>query len=38
MLKSKFLKNNAIFMIGTLLGGLLGYAFHFVVSRQIGDS
>jgi len=35
MFKSKFLKNNAIFMAGTLIGGLLGYAFHFVVSRQI---
>jgi O-antigen/teichoic acid export membrane protein len=35
MLKSKFLKNNTIFMIGTLVGGLLGYAFHFVISRQI---
>ncbi|HUD08711.1 MAG TPA: oligosaccharide flippase family protein [Candidatus Saccharimonadales bacterium] len=35
MFKSKFLKNNAIFMAGTLVGGLLGYAFHFVVSRQI---
>lgn len=35
MFKSRFLKNNAIFMAGTLIGGLLGYAFHFVVSRQI---
>jgi len=35
MLKSKFLQNNLIFMIGTLISGLLGYAFHFVVSRQI---
>jgi O-antigen/teichoic acid export membrane protein len=35
MLKSKFLKNNFIFMAGTLIGGLLGYAFHFVISRQI---
>jgi len=35
MFKSKFLKNNAIFMAGTLVSGLLGYAFHFVVSRQI---
>ncbi|MCX6767062.1 MAG: oligosaccharide flippase family protein, partial [Candidatus Moranbacteria bacterium] len=33
--QSKFLKNNFIFMAGTLIGGLLGYAFHFVVSRQI---
>lgn len=33
--QSKFLKNNAIFMAGTLVSGLLGYAFHFVVSRQI---
>jgi O-antigen/teichoic acid export membrane protein len=35
MLKSKFLQNNFIFMAGTLVGGLLGYAFHFFVSRQI---
>ncbi|HLM84460.1 MAG TPA: hypothetical protein VK254_04615 [Candidatus Bathyarchaeia archaeon] len=35
MFKSKFLQNNAIVMIGTLLGAPLGYAFHFVVSRQI---
>jgi O-antigen/teichoic acid export membrane protein len=35
MFKSKFVKNNFIFMTGTLLSGLLGYAFHFVVSRQI---
>jgi O-antigen/teichoic acid export membrane protein len=35
MFKSKFLKNNAIYMVGTLISGLLGYAFHFVVSRQI---
>src|SRR4030042_6725527 len=35
MLKSKFFKNNAIFMAGTLISGLLGYAFHFAVSRQI---
>jgi len=35
MFKSKFLKNNIIYMTGTLLSGLLGYAFHFVVSRQI---
>jgi O-antigen/teichoic acid export membrane protein len=35
MFKNKFLKNNAIFMAGTLISGLLGYVFHFVVSRQI---
>jgi O-antigen/teichoic acid export membrane protein len=35
MFKSKFLQNNFIFMAGTLASGLLGYAFHFVVSRQI---
>lgn len=35
MLKSKFLQNNVIVMTGTLVSGILGYAFHFVVSRQI---
>ncbi|MCX6762336.1 MAG: lipopolysaccharide biosynthesis protein [Candidatus Moranbacteria bacterium] len=35
MTKSRFLKDNIIFMSGTLVSGLLGYAFHFVVSRQI---
>jgi O-antigen/teichoic acid export membrane protein len=35
MLKNKFFQNNAIFMTGTLLSGLLGYLFHFIVSRQI---
>jgi O-antigen/teichoic acid export membrane protein len=35
MFKSKFLQNNVIFMTGTLVSGILGYAFHFVVSRQI---
>jgi O-antigen/teichoic acid export membrane protein len=33
--QSKFLKNNAVFMTGTLISGLFGYLFHFIVSRQI---
>src|SRR4030065_1443033 len=33
--QSQFLKNNAIVMAGTLISALLGYAFHFIVSRQI---
>lgn len=35
MFKSRFFKDNFIVMAGTLIGGLLGYAFHFVISRQI---
>jgi len=30
-----FLKNNFISLTGAFLGGLLGYLFHFVVSRQL---
>jgi len=35
MFKSKFLKDNFIFMTSAVLGGLLGYLFHFTVSRQL---
>jgi O-antigen/teichoic acid export membrane protein len=35
MLKNRFIKNNFIFIAGTLIGGFLGYLFNFVVSRQI---
>jgi O-antigen/teichoic acid export membrane protein len=36
--KSQFMRDNAVFMAGTVLGGLLGYAFHFVVSREVSVS
>jgi len=31
----RFLKDNFIFMASTVLGGMLGYFFHFVVSRKL---
>src|SRR4030042_6567944 len=35
MIKSRFIKDNFIFMASTVLGGMLGYFFHFVVSRKL---
>ena len=35
MIKNRFLKDNFIFMASTIAGGLLGYFFHFVVSRKL---
>ncbi|MDD3486875.1 MAG: hypothetical protein PHF35_00650 [Candidatus Moranbacteria bacterium] len=35
MLKSKFFKNNLIYLAGTVFAGFLGYLFHFVVSRRL---
>jgi len=35
MTKSRFLKDNVIFMSGTLLAGFLGYLFHFFVARKL---
>lgn len=32
---NKFLKNNLVFMASTMAGGLLGYFFHFIVSRRL---
>src|SRR3989339_1398664 len=34
-LKNRYIKDNFIMMTGTLLGGLLGYLYHFIVSRQM---
>ena len=38
MTKSRFLKDNVIFMSGTLLAGALGYLFHFFVARKLSVS
>ncbi|MFA6193718.1 MAG: hypothetical protein WC726_02560, partial [Parcubacteria group bacterium] len=38
MTKSRFLKDSIIFMSGTLLAGLLGYLFHFLVARKLSVS
>lgn len=35
MTRSRFLKDNIIFMSGTLLAGFLGYLFHFLVARKL---
>lgn len=34
-MNKKFLKDNFIFIASAILGGLLGYFFHFVVSRRL---
>ncbi|HBB36840.1 MAG: Capsular polysaccharide biosynthesis protein [Candidatus Moranbacteria bacterium GW2011_GWC1_45_18] len=34
-LKNRYIKDNAVMMTGTVLGGFLGYLYHFVVSRQM---
>jgi O-antigen/teichoic acid export membrane protein len=38
MTKSRFLKDNVIFMSGTILAGALGYLFHFFVARRLSVS
>jgi len=38
MTKSRFLKDNIIFVSGTLLAGFLGYLFHFFVARKLSVS
>lgn len=37
-LKNRYIKDNLIMMTGTVIGGLLGYFYHFIVSRQISVS
>jgi O-antigen/teichoic acid export membrane protein len=37
-LKSRYIKDNLAMMTGTVLGGLLGYFYHFIVSRQMSIS
>lgn len=34
-LKNRYIKDNIIFMTGTVLSGLLGYFFHFFVARKL---
>ena len=34
-LKDKFVKNSFIYLIGSLLVGATGYAFHFLISREM---
>ncbi|MDI6777731.1 MAG: oligosaccharide flippase family protein [Patescibacteria group bacterium] len=38
VLKYRYIKDNLIMMIGTVLGGLLGYFFHFFVARILSVS
>jgi len=33
--RNEFLGNNLIFLTGTIIGGLLGYFFHFFVARKL---
>lgn len=35
MLKNRYIKDNTVMMAGTAIGGILGYLYHFVVSRQM---
>jgi len=35
MLQNKLLKNNLVYMASVVLGGVLGYLFHFVISRRL---
>ena len=37
-IKSRYIKDNLIMMVGTVLGGLLGYFFHFFVARKLSVS
>ena len=37
-LKNKFVKDNTIYVTGVLLVGILGYMFHFLVSRNLSVS
>jgi O-antigen/teichoic acid export membrane protein len=34
-LKNRYIKDNIIYMVGTLIGGMFGYLFHFFVARQL---
>ncbi|MBM3206311.1 MAG: hypothetical protein FJZ43_01685 [Candidatus Staskawiczbacteria bacterium] len=34
-LKDKFIKDSFIYLIGSLLVGVMGYAFHFLISRHL---
>lgn len=38
LIKSKFFKDNLIFLTSTFLGGLLGYLFHFFIARRLSIS
>jgi len=38
LLKDKFIKDSFVYVVGSVLGGLLGYVFHFVVSRKLSVS
>ena len=38
MFKNRFLKDNLVVMASTVLGGVLGYFFHFIVSRKLSVS
>lgn len=33
--RSEFFGNNLIFLVGTIIGGLLGYFFHFLIARKL---
>ena len=33
--QGKFLKNNLLFISGTIIGSFLGYLYHFIVSRHV---
>lgn len=35
MFEKRFIKDNLIVMVSTILGGVLGYFFHFIVSRKL---
>jgi O-antigen/teichoic acid export membrane protein len=38
MLKNRYIKDNIIFMVGALVGGFLGYLFHFFIARKLSVS
>ena len=35
MIKGRFIKDNLVVMVSTVLGGALGYFFHFVIARKL---
>ncbi|MDD5490134.1 MAG: oligosaccharide flippase family protein [Candidatus Moranbacteria bacterium] len=35
VLKNRYIKDNFVMMAGTVIGGILGYLYHFVVSRRM---
>jgi O-antigen/teichoic acid export membrane protein len=37
-LKNRYIKDNIVFMTGTVLAGFLGYLFHFFVARKLSVS